>query len=154
MTLQETLNELLAQEVTFADVPSILWDRADVLHQLVKTGHIQESSACSRLRTIYQELIDVFHDYDAANRADWELYGDRYIPKPGKAALSRPRSIHQSGYTGVSWNTRKGLWIVNYTLNGRTLYLGERHDVDDAIKLRQAAEKKYGAPKIGRPTKR
>ena len=49
-----------------------------------------------------------------------------------------------SGKTGVSFNKQKGLWTAYITVNYKTIHLGDFIDINKAIDVRKAAEKKYG----------
>lgn len=49
-----------------------------------------------------------------------------------------------SGKTGVSFNKQKRLWTAYITVNYKTIHLGDFIDINEAIDVRKAAEKKYG----------
>lgn len=49
-----------------------------------------------------------------------------------------------SGKTGVSYNKQKGSWTAYITVNYKTIHLGDFSDLNEAIKERVNAEKKYG----------
>lgn len=49
-----------------------------------------------------------------------------------------------SGKTGVSYNKQKNMWTAYITVNYKTIFLGDFSDLNDAIKERIKAEKKYG----------
>lgn len=49
-----------------------------------------------------------------------------------------------SGKTGVSYNKQRNLWTAYITINYKTIHLGDFASLDDAIKSRICAEKKYG----------
>ncbi|MDC4245583.1 HNH endonuclease [Clostridium perfringens] len=48
-----------------------------------------------------------------------------------------------SGVTGVSFNKRNNKWISQIGYNGKLKYLGYFDNLDDAIKVRKKAERKY-----------
>lgn len=50
---------------------------------------------------------------------------------------------NKSGYVGVIWKRRYAKWEAYITLNRKTYYLGRYADINDAIKARKDAEKKY-----------
>ena len=49
-----------------------------------------------------------------------------------------------SGKTGVSYNKQKDMWTAYITVNYKTIFLGDFSNLNDAIKERIKAEKKYG----------
>ena len=49
-----------------------------------------------------------------------------------------------SGKTGVSFNKQKRLWTAYITVNYKPIHLGDFIDINEAIDVRKAAEKKYG----------
>ena len=53
-------------------------------------------------------------------------------------------STNTSGVTGVSWNTRQEKWSAEIMVNGEAIFLGRVTNKAEAIKLRKAAEIKYG----------
>lgn len=50
---------------------------------------------------------------------------------------------NKSGVTGVRLNKRNNKWIATIMKNGKSIYLGEYCDIEDAISARKAAEIKY-----------
>ena len=52
-----------------------------------------------------------------------------------------PRS--KSGVVGVHWDSRKDKWRAQIKPEGKNIHLGLFDDLDDAIKTRKGAEKKY-----------
>jgi hypothetical protein len=50
---------------------------------------------------------------------------------------------NKSGYTGVVWSKKAKKWIVQISINKNQKYLGSFKNLDDAIKARKDAEKKY-----------
>lgn len=51
---------------------------------------------------------------------------------------------NSSGVTGVWRDTERKNWMVYISVRGKRITLGRREDINDAIALRKAAEKKYG----------
>lgn len=49
-----------------------------------------------------------------------------------------------SGHVGVSWSKSKQRWIAKITANSITRYLGEFHDIDDAIAARKTGGNQNG----------
>lgn len=48
-----------------------------------------------------------------------------------------------SGFVGISWNKRKGLWVSKIEVNKNSIFLGYFKDMDDAVQARKEAEDKY-----------
>ena len=48
-----------------------------------------------------------------------------------------------SGYNGVYFNKRRGLWVAQITFQGKTKYLGSFEQLTDAVKARQRGEEIY-----------
>jgi thymidylate synthase (FAD) len=48
-----------------------------------------------------------------------------------------------SGTTGICWHKNRNKWQVNIAVGGKHIYLGVYEDLEDAIKVRMDAEKKY-----------
>lgn len=55
----------------------------------------------------------------------------------------RPDPRNQSGVRGVNWFARTGKWVARLKLKDKYLNLGYYDNVEDAIKARQEAERKY-----------
>ena len=54
-----------------------------------------------------------------------------------------PIRSNTSGYNGVYWNSRTGLWCAQITFKGKTYYLGAYSDIQDAVKARKKGEEMY-----------
>lgn len=52
--------------------------------------------------------------------------------------------VNTSGKTGISFSKEKNMWTAYITVNYKTIYLGSYANFDEAVKVRKAAEKKYG----------
>ncbi len=48
-----------------------------------------------------------------------------------------------SGYTGVYYNKKRGMWTAQITFQGRNRYLGSFSRLEDAVKARQRGEEIY-----------
>ena len=61
------------------------------------------------------------------------------------ARSERLVSSNSSGYNGVYWNRRASKWAAQITFKRKTYYLGSFTRIEDAVKVRKAAEKRiYG----------
>lgn len=54
--------------------------------------------------------------------------------------LKKPKENNTSGYTGVSWHKKYNKWYAHIALKGKRYYLGQFDNIEDAIKVRKAAE--------------
>ena len=54
------------------------------------------------------------------------------------------RRQNTSGTTGISFDKISGTWVAKIGVDMKTLYIGRHKDIKEAIKLRKAAEVKYG----------
>ncbi len=62
-----------------------------------------------------------------------------------EAMKNRVIASNTSGYNGVYRNRKSGKWIAQITFKGRTYYLGSFVKIEDAVKVRKAAEERmYG----------
>lgn len=50
-----------------------------------------------------------------------------------------------SGYNGVYYNKKRGVWVAQITFQGRTRYLGSYGQLSDAVKARRKGEEIYDA---------
>lgn len=50
---------------------------------------------------------------------------------------------NKSGYNGVYFDKRRGLWVAQITFKNRTRYLGAFRELEDAVKARQRGEEIY-----------
>ena len=53
------------------------------------------------------------------------------------------RKNNTSGHIGVGYDKNKNIWYANICVDGKTKYLGSSKNKEDAIKLRENAEKFY-----------
>ena len=59
-----------------------------------------------------------------------------------------PYKNNKSGHKGVHWCKSQGLWKALIYVQKKSIYLGGYHDINDAIKAREEAEKEYFLPLI------
>lgn len=58
--------------------------------------------------------------------------------------MNRKRqSNNKSGVAGICWVSRDNRWMAQIKIHGKTKYLGEYVNFDDAVKARKEAEKTY-----------
>ena len=56
---------------------------------------------------------------------------------------SKKQSNNTSGYKGICWNKRDNKWLVRIYINYKQIRLGCFKSIEEAIRARQEAEKKY-----------
>ena len=95
-------------------------------------------------------IFKYFHSYcpdviDHINRDSTDNKIENLRPSsPKENQQNRKLSkINTSGFTGVIWNKLKNKWQSYITVDGKTIYLGIRKDINKAISLRKDAELKY-----------
>lgn len=59
-----------------------------------------------------------------------------------------PYKNNTSGHKGVYWCKSQGIWKAYINVQKKSIYLGGYHDIHDAIKAREEAEKEYFQPLI------
>lgn len=56
---------------------------------------------------------------------------------------SKKRKDNTSGCKGVSWHKKNGMWYAYINVNKKRIHLGYFHKLEEAIRVRKNAEKKY-----------
>lgn len=60
----------------------------------------------------------------------------------------KPNVTNKSGYKGVWFNAKRGLWEAYISICGKRIYLGRYGKKEDAIRARKRAEEEYYEPLI------
>ena len=60
----------------------------------------------------------------------------------------KPYKNNKSGYKGVYFEKKRGIWKAVIYVRKECIYLGSFHDIKDAIRAREDAEKRYFWPLI------
>lgn len=60
----------------------------------------------------------------------------------------KPYKNNKSGHKGVYWCNSLGLWRAYINVQKKAIYLGGYHDIKDAIRAREEAEREYFLPLI------
>jgi hypothetical protein len=59
-------------------------------------------------------------------------------------ACNRGRSTRNtSGFKGVVWNKARGRWLAQIRVNGKLIFLGRSHDINEAAAMYAAGSRKY-----------
>lgn len=103
---------------------------------------------------IHQVIAEIkYGEYDSKSKVPDHLSRDTddnrkcniYLKSNQNNSHNRGLSkANTSGKTGVSYNKQKGLWTAYITVNYKTIHLGDFSNLNDAIRERINAEKKYG----------
>jgi hypothetical protein len=59
-----------------------------------------------------------------------------------------PNKNNKSGHRGIYYEPKQGLWKAYINVKKKHIYLGGYHDIRDAIRAREDAEKQYFLPLI------
>lgn len=86
----------------------------------------------------------VFTDHLSRNTDDYRKCNLKLKTNEENSHNRSLSKANTSGKTGVSFNKQKRLWTAYITVNYRTIHLGDFIDINEAIDVRKAAEKKYG----------
>jgi len=70
---------------------------------------------------------------DARKEAELKYYGES----------QKMRSDNTSGCTGVYFHKKSGRWMVQISINRKTIYLGLYGTFEEAVEIRKEAERKY-----------
>ena len=60
----------------------------------------------------------------------------RWVSKSEQAINRRMKSINTSGYTGVSYHSRDGVWTANIGINNKLKHLGQFDSIEEAVQAR------------------
>ena len=93
---------------------------------------------------VYGEFPPEFIDHINHIRNDNKLKNLRCVSH-AENMKNRPLTCkNTSGYSGINYNAKNKAWQINIGVKGKSKTLGYRKDLEDAIKIRKAAEKNYG----------
>ena len=84
---------------------------------------------------------DHIHGYDSRN--DNRKSNLRIATSSQNSMNRKLQSNNSSGERGVYLNKNTNKWYVQITLNNKTINLGSYENFNDAVKIRQEAEKEY-----------
>jgi len=87
-------------------------------------------------------------DHINGNRADNRLANLRSANNYINSRNQKLRATNTSGYNGVYWCKRRGLWYVRVGVNGVNIHGGYFVDIKDAISNRDLLDIKHGYHKL------
>ena len=82
-------------------------------------------------------------DHINHNKLDNRKCNLRICTQSQNTMNKRKQSNNTSEYTGVYWYKARSKWRVYITVNGKRIDLGYYDNLEEAIKVRKQAEKKY-----------
>lgn len=94
-------------------------------------------------RLVISALPNTIVDHINRNRLDNRRSNLRIVTASESVINTSMRSDNTSGCRGVSWNKEKNKWEARIGKNNSTLRLGYFFELNQAIKVRKEAEKKY-----------
>lgn len=109
------------------------------VHRLVSEAFIPNSLCLPEINH-----IDENKQNNNACNLEWcsSKYNSNYGSRNYKNAIAN-NSRNKSGFRGVHFHKRDGIWCSNISINTRLIHLGNFKSKSDAIKARINAEQKY-----------
>lgn len=83
-------------------------------------------------------------DHINGDRSDNRLENLRAVSDAENKKNMRRRADNRSGRTGVYWSAQAQKWTAEIKINGRKIGLGQFHNLNDAIRAREAGESRFG----------
>ncbi len=83
-------------------------------------------------------------DHINHKKDDNRLCNLRNVTKSINNKNVKRRKDNTSGQVGVSWSKQANKWDARITINGKFVSLGIHDNIEDAIRIRKEAERKYG----------
>lgn len=77
------------------------------------------------------------------NNGNYEPSNCRWTTRAEQSRNTRAHKDNKSGHKGVSWDTLNKNWRARIYVDGKNINLGSYLVIEDAIKTRKQAEKKY-----------
>ena len=107
------------------------------------TKRKQPTRSCGCLQ---KEFASEVSSKTLVKNAEKQVYDNRrFNTNFGSIKCERPKN-NTSGRKGVSWNKGHGKWQAYIGVHGKSIKLGYFDSIDDAIKVREEAEKEYFEP--------
>lgn len=98
---------------------------------------------------VYGEWPDQV-DHKNGDRTDNRLCNLENVCQSKNQRNAFQRKDNTSGATGVYWHVRDNLYNAKIFVSGKSIWLGEFKDFDEAVAARKMAEEKYGfSPRHG-----
>lgn len=108
-------------------------------------GYIVTSRPNKKLHRIIMDITDskIMIDHIFHNKKDNRKSQLRIVNSSKNQMNKSVQKNNKSGVPGVCWHFRDQVWVTYITQNGKRIYLGRYHDIEEAIKVRKKAEEKY-----------
>lgn len=90
------------------------------------------------------EWPDIDIDHENGDPADNRIKNLRLATKVQNSRNQKRSAANKSGVTGVCWNPRCEKWSAQIKFGGRKYHLGLFRDLNEAAKVRKAAERRHG----------
>ena len=94
-------------------------------------------------RYIMNATDDVFIDHRDRDSLDNRKFNLRVCNDSTNSMNSKLYRTNKSGHKGVCWDNHNNKWIAYIMKNQKYKHLGYYDNIEDAIKIREEAEKKY-----------
>lgn len=85
----------------------------------------------------------LFRDHINGNRLDNRRVNIRYVTIQQNNHNHGKSKRNTSGHPGVRWESDRGKWFARIKVNNQTINLGRYSSLEDAVRAREEAEKKY-----------
>lgn len=129
-----------AYSVRVGDIAGYLNAHGYIIIRIEGKGH-----RAHRLAFLYMTGCLPEHQTDHINgiRDDNRWVNLRPVTHQENQKNRKKQSTNTSGVTGVYWHIYAKKWIARIKVNGKYKHLGGFNDLDEAVKARKVAEKKY-----------
>ena len=114
-------------------------------------GYSGYKSISTRINNKHVALATILTGYDYCDHIDRNPLNNRRsnlreVTHTENMRNHSKRKDNTSGYTGVTWDKRVGMWEAQLCIHNKCLHLGKFTDKIEALKERLRAELKYFGP--------
>lgn len=132
----------IVDEEDFAYLSLWTWYLSSVGYAIRTKAQPQENGKRSRKLILMHRVVNQTpegFDTDHINRDKLDNRRSN-LRTATRSENERNKNLHPnniSGCSGVTWNKSRKKWSVRFTVNRKTIFLGEYEKVEDAIKVRK-----------------
>lgn len=119
------------------------WSKTEAGYIMAWDGNKQQFIYLHRLVTGLIDDKEYVVDHMNHNTVDNQKENLRICTHRENIINSKLSKNNKTGVVGISYRPDFSKWIARIMVNYKTLHLGSFEDFDDAVRARQAAEKKY-----------